>query len=176
MRTQVKITVLQKIIQCNKGVNPNPEMVTEAFIKLSELGYRIENQGKCLLAKLQEYSVLYSRVSHLFQCYYLGYGHCSVSCSLDDFTDSDQIILWQEQQKSMELKEIDPMMLRDDDEKPKKRVKETNSPNGRPKRLNDEMIEEMIALLKSGVTQSEVSRHFGISTPSVSYYKKKYIG
>jgi hypothetical protein len=179
MRTVTRRTVVDKIEHC-KGANPNPPEITDAFLKLMELGYQIENNGKCLLAKLDEYVMLYSRSSNLLQCYYLGFGHCSVTCSLQDFRDADHIILWQEEQKSMELKEIDRLLYekedKEDDEELVVKEQEPKKRGGRAIRVSDEDMDEIINLLKQKVSQSEISRRYGISAPSISYYKKKFFG
>lgn len=142
-------------------------LIRSIFTTLGLEGYTLENQPLTVLATLQEWCVLYSKRSRSFQCYYKGYGHCAVSCPLQDFRDADHIYLWVEEQKLVELTEP-PEDVSYEDRLQHPGVKKR-------KWLNDDQIQEIVRLVNNGHTQAEVGRMFGISNATISYYRKKFL-
>ncbi len=159
---------IQKELNGTLTVAPiqDPTLI-ELFTKLGLEGYTLENEGVTILATLDEWCVFYSKRSRVLQCYFKGYGHCFVSCSLQDFRDLDHIYLWIEQQKLVELTEPpEDVTYEDGVERPAEKKR---------KWLNDEQIQEIVRLVNNGHPQAEVARMFDISNATVSYYRKKFI-
>ena len=143
-----------------------PEIL-DLFTRLHNKGWEVVNQRSTVHAQHGDYICMYSKVSHNIMCYYLGYGHCSVSCSLMDFQDVDHIYTWVEQQKLVELTEP-PTDVKFEDRLEHVGVKKR-------KWLNDDQIQEIVRFVNNGHSQAEVGRMFGISNATVSYYRKKFL-
>jgi hypothetical protein len=140
----------------------------EIFTRLGLEGYTLEHEGITILATNQEWCVLYSKRSRSFQAYYKGYGHCAITCPLQDFRDADHIYLWIEEQKLVELTE------RPVDTDPENNSVHASGAKDR-KWLTQEQIQEIVKLVREGHTKAEVSRMFGVSNPTVTYYCKKFL-
>ena len=163
-----KKTILDKIQEFPPGTNPNTEEVTELFLKLHELGYKIENSGKCLFAKQEEYVVMYSRTSDLLQCYYLGYGHDAVKCSLQSFRDTDHIILWQEELKSMTLTESPELLMYEETPTPtvtKPKLETTKS------YLQEKKMDLFLEYYNRGFTDGDIRQATGLSQRTIQKYR-----
>ena len=96
---------LKKIFAGTLDVSSITNPVIKSLVnKLHSTGCKIENQTGGIIFRFPEHWVMYySKTSGLIQTYYLGYGHCAQICPLQDFRNSDHIILWQEKNKSIEL-------------------------------------------------------------------------
>lgn len=141
--------------------------IFELFTTLHNKGWKVFNQTSTVHARHGDYICMYSKVSHIIQCYYLGYGHCSVSCPLRDFRDVDHIYTWVEEQKLVELTEP-PSEIKHEDQLNYVAVKKNRW-------LSPEQVQEVVRLVQSGLTKSQVGRMFGLSNQSVGYHCKKYM-
>ena len=106
MITTAKARSVKKMMEgtasCTAVTDP---ILQELCYALADLGYVLDNQAGGLIWKHEEWRLYFSKGTGQFHCYWCGYGHCAVFCSLLDFRDADHIILWQEEQKSMTLTE-----------------------------------------------------------------------
>lgn len=160
--------IIDKIEEFHPSTNPNLQEVTDLFLRLHELGYKIENTGKCLYAKEDQYVVLYSRQSDLLQCYYLGYGHDAVTCSLQDFRDLDHIILWQEEQKSMTLSESPEYLMYE--EPPAPREAKAKEPTARP-HMQEKKMDMFLEYYHQGLPDVDIRKATGLSQRTVQKYR-----
>jgi hypothetical protein len=80
-------------------------MLVDLVIKCIDQGWQVINQHGGILFTDKDFKMFVSKVSKTVQCYWLGYGHCAVFCPLQDFDDADHIIIWQKQQRLLDLTE-----------------------------------------------------------------------
>lgn len=160
---------IQKILAGTPDIRPiQYQVVLDIFTRLYNEGWMVYNQTSTVHAQQDSWVLLFSKVSKSFQCYFLGYGHCTVSCSLQDFRDADHIYLWQKEQKLVEPTK--PPADEEEEIIPKK-----DPQNIHKKRLSPEQVQDLVEELKAGRSQASIARMFGISTTTVSYYRNKFL-
>ena len=71
----------------------NPELAKELYVHIKQHGKFFTDEPEYFIWDIgEDYMVMYSRKSHMLQCYYQGYGQHRAEKSIHNFKDLDRVL------------------------------------------------------------------------------------
>ena len=80
-----------------------PDLAQDLYYWAVEQGYKIEVHELYYIIRDEEYRILYTRYSHVLQCYYLGFGHYAKESSIRNFRSLEEMIKYINKCRKMEI-------------------------------------------------------------------------